>query len=293
MQPPDEFIQFFSKIYGSRWPAIFSSLQGEEVQVARPNAFTPITEWNGEGEIPRAENGLLTHYVMDPASIEAAKALNVQVGDCVLDMCAAPGGKTLILAEALGESGELIANELSEPRRERLKKVIQQYIPRNVRDHVFVTGKEGGRFAQVKAQYFDRVLVDAPCSGERHQLGNRKELAQWTESRSKKLAQRQYALLTAALLTAKPGARIVYSTCSISPYENDEVIAHLKKRKSSAFKVEKQVEKQVEKLETSVLAKSSKLSLAQNSGEPTEFGWQFLPDQHGWGPIYYCVLQVL
>jgi 16S rRNA C967 or C1407 C5-methylase (RsmB/RsmF family) len=112
--------------------------------------------------------------------------------------------------------------------------------------------------------------VDAPCSGERHLLGNPKELVLWSESRSKKLAQRQYALLTAALLAIKSGGRIVYSTCSISPYENDGVITELKRRKGDSFRVQ-----DVSNLEV---------------GEKTEHGVQFLPDQIGWGPIYMCAL---
>jgi 16S rRNA C967 or C1407 C5-methylase (RsmB/RsmF family) len=209
---------------------------------------------------------------MDPASYWAAKALEVWPGDQVLDMCAAPGGKSLILAEALTSSGELIANEVSEARRERLKKVIQQYVPRDIRDRIWVTGKDGGKFALTHKQKFDRILVDAPCSGERHLFETAKELQEWKVSRSEKLAQRQYALLTAALLAAKPGGRIVYSTCSISDLENDLVIERLLKKKEGQFEV----------LES---------SLPMTEAERTRFGIQMWPDRCEAGPIYYSVLQ--
>jgi 5-methylcytosine rRNA methyltransferase NSUN4 len=270
MQIPENFQNFFTAIYQSRWPQLLEALCGNELQVQRPNLFSLGSQTPETGAIPRGENGLLQYYVMDPASIEVAKALDVQNGDKVLDMCAAPGGKSLILAEGISEAGELICNEYSSARRERLTKVIQQYIPRDVRDRVWVTGKEGGKFALTHKDSFDRILVDAPCSGERHLLRTPKELSQWSESRSKKLAQRQYALMTAALIACKSGGRIVYATCSISPLENDQVIQRLMKKKEGEFKV---------------------VQLSSSLGEPTECGRQFLPDKDAQGPIYFSVLE--
>ena len=268
---PLSFTQFYQNYYRDRWPALFQSLQISEKQTPRLNAFAqnPPSYQQGQ-DIPRSENGLLSYYVMDPASIIVAKALNVQSGDSVLDMCAAPGGKTLILAEALLTEGELIANEMSEGRRERLKKVIQQYIPRDVRDRVWVTGKDGGKFALTHKEKFDKILVDAPCSGERHLLQNKKELADWNENRTKKLAQRQYALLTAALLAAKPGGRIVYSTCALSHLENDGVIEKLLSKKEGQFEL---INQPVELAET------------------TKYGQIFLPDVCEFGPMYFCVMK--
>jgi 16S rRNA C967 or C1407 C5-methylase (RsmB/RsmF family) len=273
-----EFEKYYSEIYQDRWPGLLKALERPEIQSPRPNAFAgELPDWNLEGEIPRSANGVLSYYIMDLASIAAAKSLDVQLGDKVLDMCAAPGGKTLILAEA--QPSELIANELSNDRRARLMKVLQQYIPREKRDSIFVTGKDGGRFALTHKDYFDRILVDAPCSGERHLLKNQKEMKEWSLSRTKKLAQRQYALLTAALLAVKPGGRIVYSTCSISNLENDGVIAELIKRKGQAstgqvFKVLPATE-----------------FLPATPFEKTEFGSLYLPDRSSVGPIYFSILQ--
>ncbi len=274
----NEFNEFYGSMWKERWPTLVEALKKQDLQVARKNQFILNEEprWLEDfnfKEIPRGQDDLLQYYIMDPASILAADALEVQDGDSVLDMCAAPGGKTLILAEALRTDGELIANEMSENRRERLKKVIQQYIPRSIRDRVWVTGKDAGKFALTHENKFDRILVDAPCSGEKHLLENKTELNEWKKSRSEKLAQRQYALLTAALLACKSGGRIVYSTCSISNLENDEVIARLLKKKKDQFQV---------------VDAAPALSYA----EKTEFGWQFLPDfkGSGMGPIYYSVL---
>ncbi len=270
--PPDSFMKFFHQIYGDRWADLYEALRSEETRYPRQSAFAgKLKEGDGGRNPRRGSTGLLAEYFMDPACVFVAKALDVQKGDRVLDMCAAPGGKTLILAEAL--PGELIANEISKARRDRLKKVIQQYLPRSMRERTIVTGRDGGQFALIKPGYFDRILVDVPCSGERHLLRNKIELSLWSEARTKRLAQRQYALVTAALMASRPGGRIVYSTCSLSPYENDGVIDRLHKKKKGYFAVDKSH------------------SPGNSEAEETKNGWAFLPDRSGWGPIYYAVLQ--
>ena len=286
------FNDHYSKIYGDRWIFLSKALLKKEVQVARWNRFSktefkPLntdgleteTELSGcyqiltQSEIFRGNDGLLSYYIMDPGSVVAARALTVEPGDRVLDLCAAPGGKTLILAESLAEKGELIANEFSSSRKERLKKVIQQYVPRNVRERIWVTGYEGARWSSQQQETFDKILVDAPCSGERHLLENQKSLLEWSPSQGRHLAQRQYALLAGALLALKKGGKLVYSTCSISPDENDGVISKLIKKKGDSF--------HLLKVEDGLLFE----------GEPTEFGTIFLPDRKGWGPIYFCVIE--
>jgi 16S rRNA C967 or C1407 C5-methylase (RsmB/RsmF family) len=278
------FEAHFQDVYLDRWPRLLEVLQQKELQIARHNLFISKSsssselfqnlkdcfQWTG-GEIVRSPENLLEYYIMDPASVVAARALQVQAGDRVLDMCAAPGGKTLILAEALREEGEITANEISAARRERLKKVIQQYIPRNIRDRVWVTGKDGGLLAVQNREKFDRVLLDAPCSGERHLLANKAEMTEWTLKRSSKLAQRQYALLTGAIEAAKVGGRIVYSTCSISPLENDGVIRRILEKKKDRI----QVLGYIPEIES----------------EKTDFGQQYLPDRCGFGPLYFSVLE--
>lgn len=298
----EAFNEHFAKIYQERWPALYQALLSPEKQVARVNMFSAEAKewflgkkaatlagdeilqklrscfWIDEGTHPRRMiEDLLDIYIMDPASIFAARALGARPGERILDMCAAPGGKTLVLAEDLFREaeeapGELRANDLSEDRRERLKKVIQQYIPRTVRDNVWVAGKDAVQFGLREPDSFDRVLLDAPCSGERHILENPQAQKEWSAKRSEHLAARQYSLLSAALLAVKPGGRIVYSTCSISPDENDDVIRKLLKKKKDG-----------------VCLLEPELPVA--SAEKTEFGVQFLPDRCGFGPIYYAVIE--
>lgn len=287
------FYQHFHKIYGERWPGLYAALLKPEVQVARENRLSATSEndnrawrdlpvkselsgchWltSGTGFSPeRNADELLDVYVMDPASVMVARALEVQSGDRVLDMCAAPGGKSLVLIEALAEEGEIFCNDLSPERRERLKKVIQQYVPRTVRDRVWVTGKDGVQFGLKEPESFDRVLLDAPCSGERHILENASAQAEWSPRRTEHLASRQYALLAGALLATRPGGRIVYSTCSISPTENDEVVRKLLKKKKAEVRL----------LEAPVGV----------GGERTELGVAYMPDTCGFGPLYFAVIE--
>lgn len=287
------FYKHFEAVYGSRWPELFAALLRPEQQVARQNILSPVqnlsvkkwTSFNQKSELPgcfwlsekhgcqpeRNEDELLDIYIMDPASVMVARALDVQSGDRVLDMCAAPGGKSLVLIESLKDAGEIFCNDLSPERRERLKKVIQHYVPRDVRDRVWVTGKDGVQFGLKEPDSFDRILLDAPCSGERHILENDNALKEWSPRRAEHLASRQYSLLSGALLAARSGGRIIYSTCSISPTENDEVVRKLLKKKKTAVKL----------LEPSIGV----------GVERTEFGVSFLPDHCGFGPLYFAVFE--
>lgn len=282
----EAFERFYSEHYGSRWPSLRAALERPERQIFRLNAFAEgastsgnfegVGEWLPEsgGRSPaRAANELLDGYVMDPASWWAAKALEVQEGDDVLDLCAAPGGKSLILAESLREAGTLVANEMSESRRDRLMGVIRQYLPRDLRERVRVSGRDGSLWGVREPEAFDRVLVDAPCSGERHLLASPKDLAAWSVRRSEGLATRQYALLCSAALAARPGGRIVYSTCALSPLENEGVVRKLIKKKSDLVRA---------------------VQIAPPSGaELVEGGVQFFPDTSGMGPIFYAVFERL
>jgi 16S rRNA C967 or C1407 C5-methylase (RsmB/RsmF family) len=206
------------------------------------------------------------------ASIRAAEALGVRPGDKVLDACAAPGGKTLILLEGLEGRGELVANELSSSRRFRLKQVIEGHVPPPLLGLVGVTAFDANRFGLKKEGYFDRVLLDAPCSSEAHLLLEDPEQLAWKESRTRQLAMRQYSLLCSALLTVKLGGVVVYSTCSISPLENDGVIERVLRKKSERVRLDLD-------------------SVPEGIGERTGYGFQIFPDRYpGAGPIFWTRL---
>ena len=293
------FDQYFSEVYGERWPLIKEALLHKEVKVARKNLFYSESlenfksSWGIEDELKNPQNcfslnddfdlgkfetQMLPFYRMDPASLFPAKALQAKPGELILDMCAAPGGKTLVvmedLASAQGEldsSGTLVANELSTKRKFRMMSVFKRYLPSDVRRMVKIRGVDGSIIGVERKEVFDRILLDAPCSGERGVINKKSELEKWKPKRSKNFGIRQYALVSSAFMALKPGGRLVYSTCSISPYENDEVIEKLHKRREGEFEV----------IPTPF----------PEEGEPTKYGTQFLPDKKGWGPIYYSIIE--
>ncbi|XP_041277431.1 5-methylcytosine rRNA methyltransferase NSUN4 isoform X4 [Onychostruthus taczanowskii] len=111
--------------------------------------------------------GLLDYYLMDAASLLPVLALSVQPDDFVLDLCAAPGGKTLALLQT-GFCGHLAANDVSVSRMKRLYQILHSYVPKEVRDAVSVTSYDGRDWDQVKGGTFHKVLVDVPCTTDRH-----------------------------------------------------------------------------------------------------------------------------
>ncbi|MDC0325195.1 RsmB/NOP family class I SAM-dependent RNA methyltransferase [bacterium] len=284
---PDTFHSFYHSQYGDRWESLLHAMMQPSIRCLRVNSFNegaiespskvipgllPCILPEGEMEPSVQSNGMMDYYRMDPASILPAMSLEVNAGNQVLDMCSAPGGKALILAESISSDGNLTANEWSRARKERLRVVLKGYLPESIQARVRVTGHDASKWGLYEPEYYDRILLDAPCSSERHVLHQTKELQKWKPNRSKQLAHRQYALLCSALMACKPGGRVVYSTCSLSNLENDETIRRLIKKKGNTFQC--------------------KTDLRPPYGESTEFGWQILPDkQPGWGPMYWVVLE--
>jgi len=259
--PRVDFETYYRDIFGERWPALREAL-------LRPGTPEPFAK------------GLVKPYHLDRASVIAALAPG-EVGDRrVLDLCAAPGGKTLVLASSLGPQGCIVANERSSDRRRRLKAVLDEHLPPEVRRRIEVTGHDAARWGVHERDAYDLVLLDAPCSSERHVLQSPPHLAAWSPARTKHLAQQAYAMLLSALSAAKPGGFVLYSTCALSPLENDEVVARAAERKPGAFEAVPAPE---------ALRRAGPPCPV---GEATRFGRQIWPDvADGMGPIYYALLR--
>lgn len=202
---PAAFERHFQGVYGERWPRLLQALQAP----GRPEAHL---------------EGLVKPYYLDGASVRAAQTLGVRPGDEVLDLCAAPGGKTLVLALALEGTGRLVSNDRSADRRGRLKRVIADHLPSSFQANITVTGYDATKWGLHEKAAYDRILLDAPCSSERHLVHSPAHLADWSPNRTKALAQQALAMLCAALEALKPGGRLLYSTCSISPEENEGLL---------------------------------------------------------------------
>jgi 16S rRNA C967 or C1407 C5-methylase (RsmB/RsmF family) len=256
---------YFTGIFGSRWleslkPALL--LPTKKVYVSAGGPGLEISETARAGA-----------YGLDPASIEPVYALDLSAGQNFMDLCAAPGGKALMALFMTGGQMAVRLNDSSKNRVARLKAVLFDHLPEEAVKRLSITCGDGALIGhQRQREIFDRVLADVPCSAERHHLQDGEE-KNWNLKTSKRLAVRQHALLCSALDATVPGGRVVYSTCSLSPLENDGVITKLLKSRKSQFEV---------------------IPSARELGEPTEHGRLILPDiSNGFGPIYYSVLRKL
>jgi len=205
------FEEYYLKLYSSRWTALRESL-------LLPAASVPYGD------------GLAKPYIMDRASVLAALSLRLTPdSSLILDACAAPGGKSLVIASRMPNETRLISNELSSERRRRLVNVLDEHLDEEKRNRVTVSGfnaaELGGR--KNERSRFDAILLDAPCSSERHVIQSAKALAEWTPARPRSLSRRQWSLLSAAFLLLKPGGSLVYATCALSPEENDGPVSRL------------------------------------------------------------------
>lgn len=254
-----KFHDHYAAVFLDRWPALLESLQGAPHY--RTLHFSPE----------------LDPYHMDEASFIAASQLDVQPGMEVLDMCAAPGGKSLVLASRLAGEGLLQSNDRSADRRGRLRRVVEQCLPEAWRAIVQISGHDASRWGVYEKDRWERILLDAPCSSERHVLESPRHLDEWSLSRIKRLAEQQGAMLAAAIDALKPGGEMVYSTCALAPEENDGVVAKILKKRKGKVEV------------MPALKMDEQLGVV---GDATQFGTHILPDRaEGRGPIYFARLR--
>ena len=170
------------------------------------------------GNLPLYIAGLL--YSQDASAMAPAEILNPLPGERVLDLCAAPGGKTTQLAAKMQGRGLLFANELVPGR----AKVLYENIERCGIANSIVLNESPARLRQRFPEYFDKILVDAPCSGEGMFRKDSTALREWNESTNLACSQRQRQILESAAPMLKAGGTLVYSTCTFSEEENEAVI---------------------------------------------------------------------
>ncbi|XP_050817800.1 5-methylcytosine rRNA methyltransferase NSUN4 isoform X1 [Gopherus flavomarginatus] len=169
--------------------------------------------------------GTLGYYLLDAASLLPVLALNVQPGDLVLDLCAAPGGKTLALLQT-GCCRHLAANDISASRSNRLRRVLCSYVPKDISADVRITSWDGRKWGELEGDTYNRVLVDVPCTTDRHSVMEEDNniFSRMRLKERQMLPMLQMQLLLAGLLAARPGGEVVYSTCSLSQLQNEYVV---------------------------------------------------------------------
>uniref|UniRef100_A0A3B4UCV5 5-cytosine rRNA methyltransferase NSUN4 n=1 Tax=Seriola dumerili TaxID=41447 RepID=A0A3B4UCV5_SERDU len=170
---------------------------------------------------------LLGYYLLDAASVLPCLALNVQEGHNVLDLCAAPGGKTLALLQTQAIRF-LCVNDTSVSRTLRLRKVLQSYVPKEflTDENIRITSFDGTRWGDIERNSFDRALVDVPCTTDRHSLmeDDNNIFSKTRTGERRRLPQVQLALLLAGIEATCPGGEIMYSTCTLSQIQNLSVV---------------------------------------------------------------------
>lgn len=259
----EAFDAYYEKIFNERWQTLRESLFIEK-------QYFSFQYDNCET------------YFLDPASVLAASMLPLEDTKNILDMCAAPGGKTLILASRMEADAHLFSNERSADRRNRLVNVVKTSLPFEISERIQILAQDGALMCRNENNQFDAILLDAPCSSEQHVIAAEKYLEQWTEARIKNLSFTQWSLLSSAFLMLKENGYLVYSTCALSPTENDGVVKKLLKKYSNAQNVDVDFSKV-----SNDLIENFKLS-----PEKTAYGYQVFPDSSsGAGPIYFSLIR--
>ena len=238
-----DYFERMKTVLGENYDRFLATVDQEPYRAIRvntlkiqPEELLPLLPFAGE-RVPFADDGYyvdadklgkhpLHHagafYVQEPSAMSAVTALDVQPGDRVLDLCAAPGGKSTQIASRLGGTGLLWANEIVRPRAHILLSNIERMgvknaVVSNMTPEALCTRLEG---------FFDRVLVDAPCSGEGMFRKDKEAIYEWSVEHSHACAERQKAILDTAAAAVKPEGFMVYSTCTFSVDENEGTVAH-------------------------------------------------------------------
>lgn len=176
------------------------------------------------GKHPYHEAGV--YYIQEPSAMAPAELLDVRPGERILDLCAAPGGKSTQIAAKLAGEGFLLCNEINSAR----AKILSENVERMGIVNAYVTNETPAHLAELFPEYFDKVLVDAPCSGEGMFRKNEAACEEWSLENVELCAKRQDEILDCAARMLKPGGRLVYSTCTFAPAENEGSVSRFLER---------------------------------------------------------------
>ena len=163
------------------------------------------------------------YYLQEPSAMTPANRLPVCPGERVLDVCAAPGGKATELGAKLAGDGVLVANDISNSRAKGLLKNLEVFGVKNM----LVLSEEPGKLIDYFPEYFDKILIDAPCSGEGMFRKDKKMVKAWEEHGPEFFAKLQRSIITQAAQMLRPGGMILYSTCTFDAMENEGTIEYL------------------------------------------------------------------
>lgn len=238
---PTEFIDKYNKLLGEKEAAKFfkaietedntkgfrlNSIKNNFKDVSYPlDEQVPFTENGYYGAVSGNDSEWLAGkvYSQDPSAMYPAEVADIKPGDKVLDLCAAPGGKSTALVEKLKGEGVLVANEISASR----AKVLRENLERWGAVNSVVTNESPAHLAVNFKNFFDKIVVDAPCSGEGMFRKEPDAIKYWSQEYVLTCQSRQKEILNSAVEMLKPGGSLVYSTCTYSPEEDEEIVTWL------------------------------------------------------------------
>ena len=235
MRFPTGFEEKYQRLLGKEAASFFSTFDQEPLSAFRTNPLKegqltfsntiPETNWGYYGKVsgksPEHVTGLV--YSQEPAAQMVAQIAHPREGMKVLDLAAAPGGKSTHLLSYLNNTGLLVSNEINNKRSKILVENIERFGARNV----LVTNESAERLAKVFSSFFDLIVLDAPCSGEGMFRKQPDAMDYWSLDYPAQCATLQREILEDAVKMLANGGELVYSTCTWAPEENEEIVAWL------------------------------------------------------------------
>ncbi len=240
---PEPFLDRMRTMLGEEYPTFLASYDRPKYQSLRVNLLKVNREELGAKmdcllrPVPWAEGGYYykeegrpgkhpfheagVYYIQEASAMAPATYLKAQPGEKILDLCAAPGGKSTQIAAAMQGQGLLICNEIHPQRAKILSENIERMGIRNA----IVVSHEPSYLAERFPRYFDRIMVDAPCSGEGMFRKNEEAVSEWSPANVEMCGKRQDDILESASLMLKPGGRMIYSTCTFAPIEDEGTVS--------------------------------------------------------------------
>lgn len=240
---PHAFLERMERLLGTEYNDFLESYEQERTYGLRRNPLKasetefmekipfmlePVS-WAKEGYYYRVSDQPGRHilheagvyYIQEPSAMAVVEILDPRPGEYILDLCAAPGGKSTQIAGRMQGKGLLVSNEIIPNR----AKILSQNIERMGVRNCVVCNESPDRMASFFHGFFDRIVVDAPCSGEGMFRKDDTAVAEWSMEHVAMCAERQYGILSRAAGMLKPGGLLVYSTCTFAPDENEGVVS--------------------------------------------------------------------
>lgn len=242
MQLPSAFKTKYQQLLGEEAPAFLAALDQQSLSGFRINPLKgelpEETLKRAEGKVPYVPTGYygqvngksLDHvtgwvYSQEPSAMYVGEVVDPQPGERVLDLCAAPGGKSTHLISLMKDQGLLVANEIFRKRALVLAENLERWGTR----HTVVTNESPEKLEKQFPRFFDRILIDAPCSGEGMFRKEPAGITYWNSDYPAECANRQRKIIASAVKMLKPGGILVYSTCTFAPEEDEQNVSWLLK----------------------------------------------------------------